>query len=74
MVANSMGISVPTVGRYLDLLEAARMLRRWQPMRINLNKRLVKTPKTYRPPSQRRDGRDGRDGRDEHGFADMTHN
>ena len=71
MVANSMGISVPTVGRYLDLLEAARMLRRWQPMRINLNKRLVKTPKTYRPPSQRRDGRDGRD---EHGFADMTHN
>ncbi len=44
------------------------MLRRWQPMRINLNKRLVKTPKTYRPTSQRRDGRD------EHGFADMTHN
>ena len=46
-LASSMGISVPTVGRYLDLLEAARMLRRLQPMYINLNKRLVKTPKTY---------------------------
>jgi uncharacterized protein len=46
-LASSMGISVPTVGRYLDLLEAARMLRRLQPMHINLNKRLVKTPKTY---------------------------
>ena len=31
-LAASMGISVPTVGRYLDLLEAARMLRRLQPM------------------------------------------
>ena len=46
-LAGSMGISVPTVGRYLDLLEAARMLRRLQPMHVNLNKRLVKTPKTY---------------------------
>jgi uncharacterized protein len=46
-LAASMGISVPTVGRYLDLLEAARMLRRLQPMHVNLNKRLVKTPKTY---------------------------
>jgi len=46
-LAASMGISVPTVNRYLDLLEAARMLRRLQPMHVNLNKRLVKTPKTY---------------------------
>jgi uncharacterized protein len=46
-LAASMGISVPTVGRYIDLLEAARMLRRLQPMHVNLNKRLVKTPKTY---------------------------
>jgi len=46
-LAASMGISVPTVNRYLDLLEAARMLRRLQPMHINLNKRLVKTPKAY---------------------------
>ena len=46
-LATSMGISVPTVGRYIDLLEAARMLRRLQPMYVNLNKRLVKTPKTY---------------------------
>lgn len=46
-LAASMGISVPTVNRYLDLLEAARMLRRLQPMHINLNKRFVKTPKTY---------------------------
>lgn len=35
------------MGRYIDLLEAARMLRRLQPMYLNLNKRLVKTPKTY---------------------------
>jgi uncharacterized protein len=46
-LAQSMGISVPTVGRYLDLLEAARMVRRLQPMAINLNKRLVKSPKIY---------------------------
>ncbi len=46
-LATSMGISVPTVGRYLDLLEAARMLRRLQPMHVNLNKRLVKSPKNY---------------------------
>jgi uncharacterized protein len=46
-LASSMGISVPTVARYLDLLESARMLRRLQPMHMNLNKRLVKTPKTY---------------------------
>lgn len=46
-LASSMGLSVPTVGRYLDLLEAACMLRRLQPMHVNLNKRLVKTPKTY---------------------------
>jgi uncharacterized protein len=46
-LATSMGISVPTVGRYIDLLESARMLRRLQPMYVNLNKRLIKTPKTY---------------------------
>jgi uncharacterized protein len=46
-LATSMGVSVPTVGRYIDLLESARMLRRLQPMYVNLNKRLIKTPKTY---------------------------
>jgi uncharacterized protein len=46
-LAASMGISVPTVGRYLDLLDSVQMVRRLQPMHINLNKRLVKSPKTY---------------------------
>ncbi len=46
-LAVSMGISVPTVGRYLDLLDSVQMVRRLQPMHINLNKRLVKSPKIY---------------------------
>jgi predicted AAA+ superfamily ATPase len=46
-LAASMGVSTTSINRYLDLLEAAKMIMRLQPMHINLNKRLVKSPKTY---------------------------
>ena len=46
-LATSMGVSTTSINRYLDLLEAAKMILRLQPMHINLNKRLVKSPKTY---------------------------
>ena len=46
-LAQSMGVSAPAVGRYLDALEGAFMLRRLQPMEANVMKRLVKSPKVY---------------------------
>lgn len=46
-LAASMSVSTTSINRYLDLLEAAKMIMRLQPMHINLNKRLVKSPKTY---------------------------
>lgn len=41
------GVSHATVGRYLDLLVDALMLRRLEPFLINAGKRLVKSPKVY---------------------------
>lgn len=41
------GISHATIGRYLDLFVDAMMLRRLQPLHVNLGKRLVKSPKVY---------------------------
>ncbi len=46
-IANSMGISSPTVSRYLDTMAAALMVRRLEPYHANLGKRLVKSPKVY---------------------------
>ncbi len=46
-IANSMGISSPTVARYLDTMAAALMVRRLEPYHANLGKRLVKSPKVY---------------------------
>jgi predicted AAA+ superfamily ATPase len=46
-LAGSMGVSNPTIGRYVDLLAAARVLRRVEPMHRNLGKRLVKSPRLY---------------------------
>ena len=46
-LAASMSLSTTSINRYLDLLEAAKMIMRLQPMHINLNKRLIKSPKTY---------------------------
>lgn len=46
-IAASLGISQPTVARYLDHLTQTLMLRRLEPYHANLGKRLVKSPKVY---------------------------
>lgn len=45
--ARSLGISEPTVRRYLDVLTQTFMLRQLQPWHQNLGKRQVKAPKLY---------------------------
>ena len=46
-IANSLGLSAPTISRYLDHLCSSLMLRRLEPYHVNLGKRLVKSPKVY---------------------------
>jgi predicted AAA+ superfamily ATPase len=46
-VAASLGVSAPTVARWLDHLLGSLMLRRLEPYHANLGKRLVKSPKVY---------------------------
>ena len=46
-LGNSLGITAPTVRRYLDFFESAYLVRRIQPWYINIPKRLVKSPKVY---------------------------
>lgn len=45
--ARSLGVSEPTVRRYLDILSGLFMLRQLQPWHENLGKRQVKSPKVY---------------------------
>ncbi len=45
--ARSMGVSEPTVRRYLDTLTQTLMIRQLQPWHENLGKRQVKSPKIY---------------------------
>lgn len=45
--ARSMGVSEPTIRRYLDLLQDVFMVRILQPWHTNLKKRQVKSPKIY---------------------------
>ncbi len=45
--ARSLGVSEPTVRRYLDLLTGLFMVRQLKPWRANLAKRQVKAPKIY---------------------------
>lgn len=45
--ARSLGVSEPTVRRYLDLLEGVFMVRQLQPWHANLKKRQVRSPKVY---------------------------
>ena len=45
--ARSLGITAPTVLRYLDYLEAAFMIQRLPAYYFNARKRLVKSPKVY---------------------------
>lgn len=46
-LGNAMGISSPTVRRYIDFFEAAYLIRRVPPWFANISKRLVKSPKIY---------------------------
>ncbi|MDE2059718.1 MAG: DUF4143 domain-containing protein, partial [candidate division NC10 bacterium] len=45
--ARSLGVSEPTVRRYLDLLTGLFMVRQLHPWHANLKKRQVKAPKVY---------------------------
>lgn len=47
MIARSLGITAPTVNRYIDFLEGAFLLHRLPSFYINTRKRLVKAPKVY---------------------------
>lgn len=46
-LASSLGVSAPTIARYLDLLVDLLLVRRLPPWSGNLGKRLVRAPKTY---------------------------
>jgi hypothetical protein len=46
-LGGSLGITAPTVRRYVDFLEASYLIRRLQPWFANVSKRLVKSPKVY---------------------------
>ena len=46
-LSQSLGVTNPTVSRYLDILEGTFLIQRLQPYYVNFGKRLVKTPKIY---------------------------
>jgi len=46
-LASSLAVDGKTVARYLDLMVDLLLVRRLSPHRTNINKRLVKSPKTY---------------------------
>jgi uncharacterized protein len=46
-IGNSLGVTTPTVKRYLDFLEDAFLLKSLHPFHWNISKRLVKTPKVF---------------------------
>ena len=46
-IASSMGVSVPTVKNYLNILEGTFVIRQLLPFHINTKKRLIKSPKIY---------------------------
>lgn len=46
-LSRSLGVSAPTVSRWLDHLVDALVVRRLEPWNANLGKRLVKSPKSY---------------------------
>ena len=47
MIARSLGVTAPTVNRYVDFLEGAFLAERLPAFHINTRKRLVKAPKVY---------------------------
>jgi hypothetical protein len=46
-ISRSLGVTVPTVNRYIDFLDSAFIVNRLHPFYLNLRKRLVKSPKVY---------------------------
>ncbi len=46
-IGNSLGVTSPTIRKYIDFFEASYLIRRLQPWFTNISKRLVKTPKIY---------------------------
>ena len=46
-IASALGVSTPTIDRYIDLLVDLQLLRRLRPWGGNVGKRLVKAPKVY---------------------------
>jgi uncharacterized protein len=46
-LSQSLGVSNPTVSKYLDLIEGGFLIRRLEPYYVNISKRLVKSPKIY---------------------------
>jgi predicted AAA+ superfamily ATPase len=46
-IASSLGVSVPTIFRYLNIFNDLFVVRSLEPWSQNIGKRLVKTPKTY---------------------------
>ena len=46
-LANSLGVTRPTVARYIDFMEKAYLLFKIEPYYANIKKRLVKSPKIY---------------------------
>jgi len=47
MLSKSLGLSVPTISKYLNFLEHFFLIRRLPAFHSNIRKRLVKTPKIY---------------------------
>lgn len=45
--SGSLGVTAPTVNRYLDFMEGAFLVRKLQPWFANAKKRLIKSPKIY---------------------------
>lgn len=46
-IGNSLGVTTPTVKRYIDFLEDAFLLKSLHPFHWNISKRIVKTPKVF---------------------------
>jgi len=46
-LASSMGVSAPTIKKYLDILEGTFVIRQLKPFYSNTKKRLIKSPKIY---------------------------
>ncbi|MFK5986103.1 MAG: ATP-binding protein [Pseudomonadota bacterium] len=46
-LASSMGVSAPTIKKYLDILEGTFIVRQLKPFHTNTKKRLIKSPKIY---------------------------